>query len=108
MAATTAQLVQSSDAHIYFETLFVSTRLMALAEPTAHWLTFAFLFPVGLHGTPQTIELMKLRAEDVRLPQSEWEPRVIVPRLVEPKNKAYPGRYQFTTIDQPELVAWVE
>ena len=79
-------------------TLFASSLLMALSEPTAQWYTFAVLTPLGFMDLLRPIELMKLRAEVVRLPQSEWEPRVLVLRLVEPKNKACLGRYQFTTM----------
>ena len=81
---------------------------MVLSEPTAQWYTVAVLIRLVFMGFLRPIELMKLRAEDVRLPQSEWEPRVLVFRLVEPKNKACLGRYQVTTIDEPELGAWVE
>ena len=93
---------------LIMRTLFASTLLMALSEPTPQWYTFTVLIRLGFTGLLKPVELMKLRAEDVRPSQSEWEPRVPVHRLVEPKNKACLGRYQFTTIDEPELVAWVE
>ena len=93
---------------LILRTMFATALMLALAEPTAQWYTFAVLLRLGFCGLLRPIELMKLKAEDVRLPQSEWEPRVIVLRLVEPKNEACLGRYQFTTIDEPELVDWLE
>ena len=82
---------------LILRTLFASTLLMALSESTAQWYTFAVLIRLGFMGLLRPIELMKLRAEDVRLPQSQWESRVLSLRLVEPKNKACLGRYQFIT-----------
>ena len=75
---------------LILRTLFAPTLLMALSEPTAQWYTFAVLIRLGYVGPLRPIELMKLCAEDVRLPQSEWESRVLVLGLVEPKNKALP------------------
>ena len=93
---------------LILRTLFASTLLMALSELTAQWYTFEVLIRFGFMGLLRPIELMKLRAEDVWLSQSEWEPRVLFLRLVEPKNMSGLGRYQFTSIDEPESVAWVE
>ena len=92
---------------LILRTMFAAALLQAQAEPTAQWYCFAVLIRLGFAGLLRPIELMKLRAEDVRLPQSDWEPRVVVLRLVEPKNKSCLGRYQFTTIDEPELVSWL-
>ena len=69
---------------LILRTLFASTLLMALSEPAAQWYIFAVLIRLSFMGFLIPIELMKLRAEDVRLPQSEWEARVLVLRLGEP------------------------
>ena len=93
---------------LILRTMFATALSQALADPTAQWYCFAVLIRLGFVGLLTPIEIMKLKAEDVRLPQSEWEPRVVVLRLVEPKNKSCLGRYQFTTIDEPELASWLE
>ena len=72
---------------LILRTMFAAALLQAQAEPTAQWYCFAVLIRLGFAGLLRPIELMKLRAEDVRLPQSDWEPRVVVLRLVEHKKR---------------------
>ena len=92
---------------LILRSMFATALLFALDEPTVHWYVFAVLLRLGHAGLLRPIELMKLTAEDIRLPQSQWEPQVAVLRLVEPKNKSCLGRYQFTTINDPDLVLWL-
>ena len=94
---------------LLLRSMFATAVGLALAETAhaCHWFVFAILIRVGFAGLLRPGELMKLTAADVRLPQSEWEPGVVILRLMEPKNKSCLGRYQFTSIHDESLVRWL-
>ena len=71
------------------------------------WMAFGILLRVGFVGLLRPKELVNCRACDVRLPRTRWEPKSVVLRLVEPKNKASLGRYQFVLIKDASLVDWL-
>ncbi len=71
------------------------------------WFSFAVCLRLGFAALLRPSELTKLRVGDLRLPRSQWEPFTLVVTLLDPKNKASLGRYQFVMVDDPGLVKWV-
>ena len=90
--------------------MFITALLFASEEPhnAALWYSFAVLVRVGHEGLLRPGEMTELRAADFRLPQSAWEPLVAVVTILDAKNRASLGRYQFVLLDQVATVRWVE
>ena len=89
--------------------MFTTALTCALREPgRAHlWIAFAVLLRVGFTGLLRPAEITKLRFVDIRLPKSAWEPFTAVLTLLEPKNKASLGQYQFVLLEDVGLVRWL-
>ena len=74
---------------------------------TLSWFSFAVLVRVGFDCLLRPAEIFKLTVADIRLPKSLYEPRVVVIRLSDTKNRASLGRFQFCMVDDPGLVSWI-
>ena len=94
---------------LVLRSMFATALTCAIQEPAhcCHWFVFAILIRIGCSGLLRLGELMKLTAADVRVPQSSWEPQAVVLRFTEPKNKSCLGRFQFTSIHDGGIVAWL-
>ena len=75
---------------------------------TLSWFSFAILLRLGFECLLRPAEIFKLTVADVRLPKSKYEPRVVVIRLRDTKNRASLGRFQFCMVEDPGLVSWIE
>ena len=75
---------------------------------TLTWFSFAVLVRLGFDCLLRPAEILKLTVADVRLPRSQYEPRVVVIRLRDTKNRASLGRFQFCMVEDPGLVSWIE
>ena len=96
---------------IIMRAFFVFSLAEALAASTdldtPSAFSFAILVRLGFHCLLRPAEILKLTAGDIRLPVSAYEPRRVVIRLMDPKNRSSLGCFQFVMVDDEGLVGWL-